>query len=978
MRNLLISMGKVVQAAIVLLLFSVLVVLPGLAQGSLVLVTLGFLGVQTSLILMSLAIVRLLNSRSSKIQQSVIECQEKTDEELGLVSKQVDRNSNVLRSVADYVSKIEVRRGVDVVESKEENKLPLSPKETKLENLIAELSPCGNNLESGGPYFGIGPCYEYASRFRKGSLYLETFALRSKSELMRDVFARAATNMQFDWTDLRKYLWAISSGNIRDVVGLTQNWDESSLRCLARVLANQRFKPNDANDAYRIYRFVIDHWGDSILGKRDIYLFVEVSVLVNDTKRARQYLKKPTISRKDRIHYLLNLANLSNPSIATGASWERWLENVNQMYRSNDIKEISFKEKWQSTPLDSLCIKDSINSISGPLVSIIVPSFCGAKHIETTLESLNKQTWANIEIIVVDDCSPSDQFTQTEAICRKFSNVTLLRQEQNLGAYVARNAALSKCSGEYITVKDDDDWSHPQKIEFQVRHLESNPTILANMSRHVRVTEDLVFGRINNALTFSQSNFSSLMVRRRVFDMIGPWAEVNRGGDVEFRDRLLKILGGEVPVVGKAPLSFTRIHADSLTAGEMGRGYVDSSRLFYFSAYSHAHSVLDAQSLFGGPKEVAAPKNIRAGMRKKFIGNFDIVFATDFRFPGGTTSLTLNEIEAAADAGFKVGLIHIESPLNSPKTPINPRAFEVANKENVTVLSILDHGEIDVLVVRHPTVVQFLGDLKSNLVVKKSVLIANTPPITPGGTGAGYDLLQCSQVMRRIFNSTPLLVPETGVTRKECFSLLGPNVLASFDWPGFIDTERFLPRKVDFNNKPVVGRHSREHPHKWPDLKSEILAVYQGNNIFDVSILGGVSALPEKVRSMVLKKSKVYEFGEIDPAEYLKEIDFWGYFHSKHWVESFGMSIAEAMAAGCVVILPHYLKDNFGDGAVYSSPAEFRATVAKLWADPVAYTAQSRKARQFVEATFSRNAFLARIAMLTRKEDGNSDASIEE
>src|SRR5699024_10090419 len=93
----------------------------------------------------------------------------------------------------------------------------------------------------------------------------------------------------------------------------------------------------------------------------------------------------------------------------------------------------------------------------------------------------------------------------------------------------------------------------------------------------------------NNNPSFSQPNYSSLMVRREAFDVVGGWDLVNRGADAEYHDRLLEAYPEEIPVLGEAPLSFTRVHGASLTAGEFGRGYVDPSRLFYQAAYQQAH-----------------------------------------------------------------------------------------------------------------------------------------------------------------------------------------------------------------------------------------------------------------------------------------------------------------------------------------------------------------------------------------------------
>src|SRR5699024_4557602 len=134
--------------------------------------------------------------------------------------------------------------------------------------------------------------------------------------------------------------------------------------------------------------------------------------------------------------------------------------------------------------------------------------------------------------------------------------------------------------------------------------------------------------------------------------------------DAEFRDRLLQAFPQEIPTITEAPVSFTRVHGASLTSGEFGRGYIDPSRLFYQAAYQHAHLKAASDNDALRQLEFSRPLNMAPGMRNRSLGKFDVVFMTDFRFPGGTMSLTVNEIQAAAEAGYRVGVIHTESPVN--------------------------------------------------------------------------------------------------------------------------------------------------------------------------------------------------------------------------------------------------------------------------------------------------------------------------
>lgn len=111
-----------------------------------------------------------------------------------------------------------------------------------------------------------------------------------------------------------------------------------------------------------------------------------------------------------------------------------------------------------------------------PLVSVVIPAFNSAKHIESTLHSVFSQSYPNIEIFVVDDGSSDD----TVSIVSQFvpQRVTLVSQK-NGGACRARNAGLKLSKGKYIQFLDGDDLLSRDKITEQVKELEKFPDHLA-------------------------------------------------------------------------------------------------------------------------------------------------------------------------------------------------------------------------------------------------------------------------------------------------------------------------------------------------------------------------------------------------------------------------------------------------------------------------------------------------------------------
>lgn len=90
------------------------------------------------------------------------------------------------------------------------------------------------------------------------------------------------------------------------------------------------------------------------------------------------------------------------------------------------------------------------------LVSVIIPAYNAAVFIESTINSVLCQTYENFEIIVVNDGSVDNTLDIVTRIAEKDPRVKVFTQE-NGGVSAARNTALSKASGEYITCVDADD-----------------------------------------------------------------------------------------------------------------------------------------------------------------------------------------------------------------------------------------------------------------------------------------------------------------------------------------------------------------------------------------------------------------------------------------------------------------------------------------------------------------------------------------
>ena len=102
-----------------------------------------------------------------------------------------------------------------------------------------------------------------------------------------------------------------------------------------------------------------------------------------------------------------------------------------------------------------------------PKVSVIVPVYKVEKYLGKCLESLGRQTYENLEIVLVDDGSPDSCGIMCEQFAGKHPNVLVIHQE-NQGLSAARNNGVAASHGEYITFVDSDDYVADDYVQYLV------------------------------------------------------------------------------------------------------------------------------------------------------------------------------------------------------------------------------------------------------------------------------------------------------------------------------------------------------------------------------------------------------------------------------------------------------------------------------------------------------------------------------
>ena len=112
---------------------------------------------------------------------------------------------------------------------------------------------------------------------------------------------------------------------------------------------------------------------------------------------------------------------------------------------------------------------------SNPLVSVIIPCFNVSSFVKKAVSSILEQTYANLEVIIVDDASTDE----TLDIIRNINDTRLrvVELKENSKKIGAVNTALQLVTGEFVAFQDADDWSEPNRIEQQVKIFHQLPDL---------------------------------------------------------------------------------------------------------------------------------------------------------------------------------------------------------------------------------------------------------------------------------------------------------------------------------------------------------------------------------------------------------------------------------------------------------------------------------------------------------------------
>lgn len=178
------------------------------------------------------------------------------------------------------------------------------------------------------------------------------------------------------------------------------------------------------------------------------------------------------------------------------------------------------------------------------LVSIIMTAFNSQSTIERALISIFRQTYANLEIIVVDDHSNDATLSILQDFLLLDRRLRVFTTSVNYGPFVCKNFAMSQAKGDFFAFHDADDDSHPDYV-LKSYELLVNNNAKATYVSGISYFPDDIKHEYSSGETFKRERVISItsFFSREVFNEVGFFDSVRFGADSEMRLRLVAYYG---------------------------------------------------------------------------------------------------------------------------------------------------------------------------------------------------------------------------------------------------------------------------------------------------------------------------------------------------------------------------------------------------------------------------------------------------
>ena len=642
------------------------------------------------------------------------------------------------------------------------------------------------------------------------------------------------------------------------------------------------------------------------------------------------------------------------------ASLEVWQQAFNVPFVDRGLAPMTFSVADQ--PFDTVRTDAVAGSVDGPLISIVMPVYAPTESLLTATRSILDQTYGNVEVILVDDHSPTGHehiFEQTRALDDR---VAYHRMPVNGGAYRARNLGLSLARGEYAGIQDGDDWSHPQRLERQMGAFVDDPRLVATLSKSIRLHTDLYITRVGS-LPFAHNAPSLLFRRETVLDRLGPFDEMRKAADTEYIERIAAVFGRDTVTTLKQPLSLYQLTDGSLSREDFRPSWHRPARVSYHSAFRHWHHRIAAEGLpprspdADGRRPFPAPPELEGTTYPDTAP--DVVVLADPR-PGPLAGTGLAaEITALHAAGLRVGLARADALRFSSRKRHYPRA---------DLLDLMAHGVTSWTTLGAPVTPSVLLVRDVDLLAlprasdaiamrpERVVVIADRMPSEGPAPRVSWDPPHVEAAARRMFDRVVEWIPATDAIGQAIWASGVTGTVHPAHLMEVADVARYPRRRLA--GRLVVGIADASAYRAEQADRRRLAALLPASDRFDVRVL------EDERRPEIVPGALTFRDGVVSASAFYDQCDVVVVPAPKTSGSALLRPALEAMARGCVVLADPALRALLGDAAVYLDDAPVEHTLDAL-SDQARFTEQQTRSLTFCDTALDAQAYAATVAALT-------------
>ena len=345
-----------------------------------------------------------------------------------------------------------------------------------------------------------------------------------------------------------------------------------------------------------------------------------------------------------------------------------------------------------------------------------------------------------------------------------------------------------------------------------------------------------------------------------------------------------------------------------------------------------------------------------------------VAYVVDPRFLGGTSAAVAAELRECVKLA-RVSVHAIESRMFLGRT-IAPPLEQALGDLGLELIWDSKAISADVVILHNPSFLKFQFELGTRILARHLIVVTHENFLRPGQAEA-FDVGRClDQIDRASTALRKSIAPVSTYNRRTVLEWLqtcppsGSWRVLEADWFNICEFPRAMPTAQPSDRR---GRHSRPGFEKFPILADMDLCFPEHAN---ANIILGA----DTYRAAHLHRPHwtMYPFQGIDLAQYFELIDFMVYFTAPTWRESFGRVLAEAIAAGKIVISDPATASNFDGAVVAGTPAEIDTIIKRFIDHPALYAEQVTLAQSKLEA-FSGTAFRAQLLAVLDQTNGAAE-----